>query len=59
MADLLAYRKSERLAQFLMELHRDGFVEKEDDHYNYMLLQLCVLFKAKSVRGIVPQDVPR
>jgi len=53
MANLREYYRSERLAQILMELHRDGHIDAEDDYYNAALLALIVAFKAKKVTGTV------
>lgn len=50
MANLLEYYKSERLAQILQELHRDGHIDSNDDAFNTDLLRLVVAFKGKSVR---------
>ena len=50
MANLLEYYKSERLAQILLELHRDGHIDAKDDAFNADLLRLVVAFKGKCVR---------
>ena len=49
MANLLEYYRSERLAQILLELHRDGHINPLDDDTNGMLLRFVVAFNVKTV----------
>ena len=57
MANLRFYRRVEHLAQMLIELHRDGYIDPHDDKANSLMLRADLMFNGKCWRPSTFEDV--